>query len=323
MFGVRDMDALIGHTGFVGGHLAAQHDFDGLFHSRNVDRLGENSFDTTVCAAAPGSMLTANRDPEADAARIEALCTALSCLRTRRFVLISSIAVLARFDGQDDEETDRFQTALAYGRNRRRLEVFCADRFDDCLILRLPALFGTGLRKNFLFDLMNPVPTMLTAARLEELRAVLEPDLAAALARLYAVDATSGMAVLDRAALARDPDRAAVETAVTKTGFAAIGFHNPDTTFQFYDMTRLWSDIGLATEAGLDLLHLATEPLRAGDIHLRLTGREMPDTGARLHHEDMHTRHAALRGRTGPYLSSAGAVMDRLASFHARETARS
>ena len=34
-----------------------------------------------------------------------------------------------------------------YGINRRRLEEFCINQFSSCFIFRLPALYGTGLKK--------------------------------------------------------------------------------------------------------------------------------------------------------------------------------
>ncbi len=41
-----------------------------------------------------------------------------------------------------------------YGYNRYNLEKFILENFD-ALIIRLPALFGLGLKKNIIFDLMN------------------------------------------------------------------------------------------------------------------------------------------------------------------------
>jgi hypothetical protein len=237
--------------------------------------------------------------------------------------LISSIAVLADFSGADDESTAAFQEALAYGRHRRLLEIFCETQFDNCLVVRLPALFGRGLRKNFMFDLMNPVPTMLPSARFETLIAQIAPKLRDALIALYAPDAATGMRRLDRAALDVDPRRPEFEDAVREAGMSAVWFHNPDTTYQYYDMTRLWADIGMALEAGLSHIHLAVAPLRAADIHDRLLGAPMPDTGAKLHREDMRTRHAALWGRDGPYLEDADTVLDKLAAFFASQRSSS
>lgn len=314
-------DALIGHTGFVGSILQGQHDFAARFNSANIDAIAGQAFDTVVCAAAPGSMFTANRQPDQDRAAIEALIERLDAVQAQSFVLISSIAVLADFAGQDDEGTEAYQQELAYGRHRRLLEAFCETRFEDCLVVRLPALFGPGLRKNFIFDLMNPVPTMLPEARLQALLDLLAPDLRDTLGGLYAPDPVTGMMKLDRAALDAGPHRGALDAAVRDHGFAATQFHNPETTYQYYDMSRLWQDIGTARGAGLGHIHLAVEPLKAADIHSRLLGSPMPETGARLHHEDMRTRHADLWGRQGPYLEDVATVLDKLAAFFAGQEA--
>ena len=310
-------DALIGHTGFVGGSLARQHAFAATFNSANIVDISGQAFDTVVCAAAPGSMLQANRAPERDRTAIEALMDRLDGVESRRFVLVSSIAVLADFAGGDDEDTQAFQKALAYGRHRRMLEAFCENRFDTCLVVRLPALFGPGLRKNFVFDLMNPVPSMLPEARLETLLERLPAELRDALAAFYKADAATEMLRLDRAALDADSRRPALDAAVRAAEMSATQFHNPDTTYQCYNIARLWADIGTALDTGLHHLHLAVAPLRAADIHARLLGVPMPETGAKLHREDMRTRHAALWGRTGPYLEDAGTVLDKLDAFHA------
>uniref|UniRef100_A4WZT0 Uncharacterized protein n=1 Tax=Cereibacter sphaeroides (strain ATCC 17025 / ATH 2.4.3) TaxID=349102 RepID=A4WZT0_CERS5 len=315
------MDALIGYTGFVGSHLRRQHDFGALFNSANIGEAAGGRFGTLVCAAAPGSMFTANRCPERDEAAIRGLMDRLAPIRAGLCVLVSSIAVLAEFDGQDDEGTDRFQTGLAYGRHRRMLEEFCAERFDRCLIVRLPALFGRGLRKNFLFDLLNPMPTMLPRARLDELAGRLPAGLRPGLARFYRPDPETDLLVIDRAALAASGQRAAHDEAVTALGFSAVQFTHPATRFQYYDMDRLWSDIGLCLGAGLETIHLAPEPLEAGRIHAVLTGREMPAGPARVHREDMRTRHAALWGRAGPYIATADEVLAGLQAFFAGERA--
>lgn len=310
-------NCLIGHTGFVGSALARQAAFACNFNSANIDAIFGQDFATVVCAAAPGSMFEANRFPKRDRAGIDALIERLATIRAHRFILISSIAVLADFAGGDDEGTARFQQELAYGRHRRALEAFVETRFERHLIVRLPALFGSGLRKNFVFDMLNPVPSMLTAERLAALADGLDTALADWVRGLYQADSATGLFTLDRAALNRDPRRAALEAAVAALGGAAVQFHHPETTYQYYGIDRLWADIETALAAGLSHLHLVPEPLTAARIHQRLTGRAMPATGARLHQEDMRTRHAALWGATGPYQFDAETTLARLAAFYA------
>lgn len=313
-------DALIGKSGFVGSQLAAQHDFAAQFNRANIGQAAGHSFGTLACAAAPGSMFAANRDPDGDADAIDAVIAALSGVRARRVVLISTIAVLARFDGQDTEETDAFQTETPYGLNRRRLEVFCADRFESCLILRLPALFGPGLRKNFIFDILNPVPAMLTGDRMAQILDILPGSLGAAMTRLYDLDTERGLHVVDRDRIAALPERVALEAALIDSGFSARAFTNPESTFQYYNLTKLWEDISRGLEAGAGLLHIAPEPLRAGDVHLTLTGQAMAPNSAPIHQEDMHTRHAELWGRGGPYSAGADQVLAGLRRFFALES---
>jgi hypothetical protein len=317
----RYVSGLIGHTGFVGSALLRQTTFAACYNSQNIATIEGQSFGTLVCAAAPGSMLEANLAPERDAAKMDALIAQLSAVRAERFVLISSIAVLADFAGGDDEGTQGFQQELAYGRNRRALEAFVESHFPGSLVVRLPALFGQGLRKNFLFDLLNPVPSMLSAAKRDALCGALDPALAQWVGALYTPDAATGLLRLDRAALNADQRRAALEDAVTALGMSATQFHHPETTFQYYPIDRLWQDIGIALTAGLSHLHLVAEPLTAAAIHMGLLGRTMPETPARLHREDMHTRHADLWGAEGPYQFDAAITMDRLAAFFAHERA--
>lgn len=315
-------DAIIGYSGFVGGTLARQHKFTAHFNTSNIDDVAGQAFDTLVCAAAPGSMFAANREPQRDRARIDSLMKSLKGVRARHFVLVSSIAVLANSAGGDDEDTTAFQEDLSYGRHRRALEEFVEENFSNSLVVRLPALFGRGLRKNFIFDLLNPIPTLITAAKLGDLAAFMEQQLFNQLRGLYAPDPETGLLKVDRMALDADPARAALEGAVMANGFSAIQFHNPETTYQYYRMTRLWSDIDLALRTGLSHIHLVSEPLRAAHIYHRLTGREMPESSARSHHEDMRTRHAVLWGKTGHYLEDAETVLDQIAEFYASERRR-
>ena len=144
--------ALIGHTGFVGGNLSRQIPFDALVNSSNVDELRGRAFSLVVCAGARAEKWKANRDPTADRAGIDRLLSALREVRAERFVLVSTVDVFEVPAGTD--ESSPADARHAYGRNRRALEELCEERFS-AQVLRLPALFGPGLKKNAVYDLLH------------------------------------------------------------------------------------------------------------------------------------------------------------------------
>jgi len=149
-----ETSALIGYTGFVGGNICAQRPFTHLYNSRNIGDIDHHAFGLAVCAGVRAEMWIANQDPAADRARIQRLMDSLKTVSAKRFVLISTIAVYAVPVGVDEDSALDTSHATAYGRNRRELEVFCGERFEDCLIVRLPSLFGAGIKKNVIFDFL-------------------------------------------------------------------------------------------------------------------------------------------------------------------------
>jgi hypothetical protein len=151
-------DALIGHTGFVGSNLARQRHFDEFYNSTNIEDIRGRSFDTVICAGAPGAKWYANEHPTEDLASINCMTDALRKINTRRFVLISTVDVFADPRGvSEDDIPDLDRLALGkhwYGAHRRLLETsfYWVER---ATIIRLPSLFGPGLKKNALYDLMT------------------------------------------------------------------------------------------------------------------------------------------------------------------------
>lgn len=309
------MRALIGHSGFVGSNLKAAARFDGLFNSRTIGELAGRSFDLAVCAAAPATMWAANRDPAGDLAGIDALVAAVSGARIGRLVLVSTIAVLDDAAAGYDEETAAFETATAYGRNRRHLEVQLAARVPRLHILRLPALFGDGLKKNFLFDLLNPVPSFLKPDLFERLAGTM-PDDASTLARAYFEPAPDlGMLRFARDRAHLSGALPALEAAFAAADFTAARFTNSESRFQYYGLHHLWGDIERVIALDLPVLHAASAPLRAADIHEALTGRPFENDGPPVYREDMHSLHARAWGRPAPYLRSAEATLAELKAF--------
>ena len=141
------MKGLIGHTGFVGSNIAAQEQFDAHYNSTNIREIEGKTFDLLVCAGVRSVKWKANRTPQEDFNQIKKLIFHLERSSWKKLVLISTIAV---YDNPADS---------AYGRHRLYLETHLQNNHENVAVIRLPALFGDGLKKNPIYDMMNKNPT--------------------------------------------------------------------------------------------------------------------------------------------------------------------
>jgi nucleoside-diphosphate-sugar epimerase len=147
--------ALIGHTGFVGSNLARFHTYSNCFNSRNINEIAGRQFDVVVCAGVVSVKWKANKDPAADWLGIEQLLDPLKTVVTDRFVLISTIDVYPDPVRGSEDVVPNPAENHAYGRHRFAVEQFVAEHFAQHHIVRLPGLFGPGLKKNIIFDLLH------------------------------------------------------------------------------------------------------------------------------------------------------------------------
>jgi hypothetical protein len=248
------MDALVGHTGFVGGNLIRQHDFAACYNSTNIGDIAGNRFRTLVFAGAQAKKWWANQNPEQDWAGIQRALEAMVSVTAERVILISTIDVVPQVAGADESFDCATASTHPYGENRLRLEAAMRAQFANVMIVRLPALSGWGLRKNILYDLAH-------------------------------------------------------DNMVDKI--------DPASRFQFYDLHRLWNDIEIASSAGLDLVHLVTEPVLTADIVARFfpgkTVGKPPPAGSASY--DLHTRHAAAFGGARGYIYDAQEVLRRTGNW--------
>jgi nucleoside-diphosphate-sugar epimerase len=147
--------ALVGWSGFVGGALHSRVRPVARFRSTDVHELAGADVEEIVCAGAPAEKWRANAEPDEDWANISRLIDALDASRATSCVLVSTVDVYADSRGADEDTPSDTAQEQAYGRHRARLEEFVTRRFDDTLIVRLPGMFGPGLKKNLVFDLIH------------------------------------------------------------------------------------------------------------------------------------------------------------------------
>lgn len=244
---------LIGYTGFVGSNILKHQPFDELYNSKNIQEIRGRSFDLLVCAGVSAVKWKANKEPEADWEGIQKLLEPLLTVQAKELVLISTVDVYPDPVGVNEQTEITTEDYPAYGKNRLRLEHMVRAQFPQVHIIRLPALFGSGLKKNFIFDLHNNNCLHLT---------------------------------------------------------------HKESTFQFYDLNNLWSDITVVLDKKIDLLNITSEPVKAEDVARRSFGKDFTTVTEKPPvHYDIQTVHAQAFGKTGPYLYDAEYTFDHIKTF--------
>lgn len=300
-------DLLVGSTGFVGGNLLAKHTFAAECHSSDITAQYGTRPDLCVYAGVPAAMFLANADPKADLAVMCAARENIRQIAPKRLVLISSIAVLADSRGvYEDSPAQDTEGLPAYGKNRLQLERWVREDFPDALIVRLPALYGAGIRKNFLFDLHTITPAMLKPEKYSELAAK------SPLVKSAYTLADNGFYKLNGTA-----DPVALRAFFAANDFNALAFTDARSRYQFYNLGRLWSDMEAARAADVKLLHLCTPPVSAAEVYTAVTGKtdwhnELPKPPFDY---DLRSRHAALLGGSGDYLCTKQQELDDITRF--------
>jgi nucleoside-diphosphate-sugar epimerase len=146
--------AIIGYTGFIGSNLIRQRHFDNFYNSKNIETIHNQSFDLVICAGVPAVKWLANKEPVKDRENIQKLISCLQKILTQKFILISTVDVYISPIKVDEKTPIILEELQPYGKHRRELECFVQDNFDS-LIIRLPGLFGQGIKKNIIYDFLH------------------------------------------------------------------------------------------------------------------------------------------------------------------------
>ncbi len=301
------MNVLVGCTGFVGSNIYDKGAMDLGFHSTDIAQAYGLAPDLLVYAGLRAEKYLANHAPQQDLEQIREAAENIRKIAPRKLVLISTVDVF-RVPVGVDETTEVDSTGLhAYGLNRYRLECMVREMYPDALIVRLPGLFGKGIKKNFIFDYMHVIPTMLTAERFRELA-----EREAVLEEFYILKDNG----FYQCRALEEQERKMLRERFLALGFTALHFTDSRSMYQFYPLDRLWEDIQTGLTNGLGLLHLATEPVGAGELYTYLTGRHfVNELAGHPVKYDYRTIHDRLFGGAGGYLCGKDEVMEAIRKF--------
>lgn len=304
------MKVLVGHTGFVGSNLAESNSFDFCFNSQNIkDSFGLNP-DLLIYSGIRAEKFLANKEPEKDFEIILEAIENIKKINPKQIVLISTVDVYPNPLAVDENTEIDLELVQPYGKNRLYLENWVASNFEDYLIVRLPGLFGKNIKKNFIFDLISVIPSMLNNAKYQELAS-----------HQWIVDnytlQENGFYKLNNIG---NSERKILKQQFLELGFSALNFTDSRGIFQFYNLKNLWNDIQIAQEKGVKKLNLATEPIVVNEIYKAVYGKDfVNELNNPIPNYDFYTRHGKLFQNQGNYIESKEKVLQDIVSFIKRQ----
>lgn len=303
------MKALIGYTGFVGSNLCEQTSFDAIYNSKNIKDIYEKTFDLVIYAGVPAEKYLANHQPLHDRKYIEDAIENIKKIKVEKFVLISTIDVYKKPLGVDERTRTDVEGLHPYGLHRRMLEKWVEEYMPNSLIVRLPALYGKNLKKNFIFDMINLIPTMIKDEKLQELLPESELNL-----EEYYTRQTNGFYKLNQLS---DPQREKLRLYFKNNKFNALAFTDSRNEYQFYNLKYLWSHIKIALTNGIKLLNITTEPVAAAEVYAFTNGKPLKNIfpGKEPVRYDIRTIHAEVYGGMNGYIFDRLFVLEDIKRF--------
>jgi hypothetical protein len=254
--------ALIGYTGFVGSNINLSTYFDFQFNSKNIELILEKKYGLVISAGVRAEKFLANKYPENDLNGINELTNILKDLKTKKFVLISTIDVYDNPVDVDENTIIDKSKCQPYGLNRIYLEEFVKENFLDYLIVRLPALYGRGLKKNFIYDMMTKIPSMIMGAKFNQIVNGLSKDEVNVLNESYEIDENGNYFYYKN----NDIDKLKLIEILESIKFTSLVFTDSRSEFPFYDLSNLWNDIEKAINDNIKVLNISVEPVSARQI---------------------------------------------------------
>ncbi len=257
------MISLVGSTGFVGGNLAACGHFDGLYHSSDIEKAYGTKPDLLIYAGLRAEKFLAEKFPEQDLSGIETAKDNILKIAPKRLVLISTVDVYESSEGKTEEDPAMGQGV--YGKNRALLENWVREQYPGSLIVRLPGLFGKGIKKNFIYDYIHFIPALLKPELFEQFSEKEE-----LLKEAYDLNDKGFYALKPLS----EEERTLLSEAFNRIGFSALNFTDSRGIFQYYYLKHLYGDIFRALDNNIEVLNITTEPVSVSEIYRFLTGTE-------------------------------------------------
>lgn len=301
------MDAIVGYTGFVGSNICRSHHFDMCFNSQNITLAFDTTPDVLVYCGVRAEKFIANKNPDGDYEHIQDAIENIKKIRPKKIILISTVDVLSCLDNSNEDVCIEVEKLDAYGRNRYILESWVMENCRNATIIRLPALFGEGIKKNFIYDIIHPIPKLINKNLYSDFS-----EKSGCIKMSYYKNQQGFYQKKN------DVNEIELNKAFELLDFSSLKFTDSRSEFQFYPLHRLWNDISIAQRNKIGLVHLATEPIQAGILYSRIIGKDFVNeinTVSTIRKYNFVTKYDSLFGGNNGYLLNAEEVICEIQGF--------
>lgn len=254
---------LVGYTGFVGSNLCLSHQFSYLINSKNIESAFGTCPDTLIYSGVPAEMFIANKFPEKDRSIIENAKNNINKINPKKIILISTVAVYDCTNDVDEDYEPDLSNLTPYGQNRLKLEKWVEQNYEHHLIVRLPAIYGENLKKNFIYDYINYIPAMLTEEKFVDFSKK-DPLINSS---YYQID--NGFYKCKDLDVA---SKKSLKSSFKSIGFSALNFTDSRSVYQFLWLKNLYSYISECLDKEIGKINLVTPPLSVSELYSYLTG---------------------------------------------------
>lgn len=301
------MKSLVGYTGFVGSNIYENGNFDKVYNSKNIEESFGTNPDLLVYAGISAEMFLANKMPEKDFEQIKNAIENVEKINPKFLVLISTVSVYGENCKGDENTIIDEENLTAYGKNRLYLENWVEANFDEYLIVRLPALYGKNLKKNFIYDYIHVIPKLLKYEKFEELSLKSQK-----LINFYEKQDNGFYKCRDL-----QPEENRILISFFKScGFSALNFTDSRSKYQFYNLKFLWQHIQQAVGYGIKKLNITTEPVSVCQLYEFLEGKTfVNEISEKPYDYDLRSVHAEKFGGKDGYLFDKKFVMGDVKKF--------
>ena len=300
--------ALIGYTGFVGSNLLNQYEFTACYNSKNIHEIHGKDYDLCICAGVRAPKWIANEQPIKDLNDIQALMDHLSRAEIQTMVLISTVDVYPDRENVDENTVIDESRLVPYGFNRRYLEKWVEQTYPKHLIVRLPGLLGMGIKKNFIRDILYPMPLLFNDNFMRHIKAEMSHEDFVFIEKHYPKQGVNYS--FDQT------DEQAVKAVLDRYGISSLLFTDSEDSFQYYPLMELRKHIDTCLSHDIRIINLVSEPVQAKEVYHYLTGKHFRNELPRMKQVyDLKTIHSDVLGGKEGYLYAKTEMLEIIRKF--------